>query len=394
MPVINNSSIQDFLRSKGITKLYHFTDRSNIQSIIDNDGLFSWKDCNNMGISVNRPGGSDTSHSIDSYLGLDGYVRLCFTKNHPMMYVAKNDGRIEDPVVLEIDLSVVELSWTKFSDRNAARNGAVIKLGLSGARNIHFSTVRQPTHFNLSDDEKEYYQAEVLILEKVPISYISNITSFGKPRVPRTTGKIRRQPSNGQTTNVSNRRRIVISPVLPANTPNRTAASAKTGPKSSNGQTTNVSNRRRVVISPVVPANTPNRTAASAKTGPKSSNGQTTNVSNRRRVVISPVVPANTPNRTAASAKTSQKPSNGQTTNMTCNTNNHTSYTTLSNSNNTSNSKGDNNLNYSTSYWSSSNSSKSSSSNSNSSSEEKGNGCIILLVIIILNSIIASLLHL
>ncbi|MBO4444187.1 MAG: DUF4433 domain-containing protein [Bacteroidaceae bacterium] len=356
MPVINNSSIQDFLRSKGITKLYHFTDRSNIQSIIDNDGLFSWKDCNNMGISVNRPGGSDTSHSIDSYLGLDGYVRLCFTKNHPMMYVAKNDGRIEDPVVLEIDLSVVELSWTKFSDRNAARNGAVIKLGLSGARNIHFSTVRQPTHFNLSDDEKEYYQAEVLILEKVPISYISNITSFGKPRVPRTTGKIRRQPSNGQTTNVSNRRRIVISPVLPANTPNRTAASAKTGPKSSNGQTTNVSNRRRVVISPVVPANTPNRTAASAKT--------------------------------------SQKPSNGQTTNMTCNTNNHTSYTTLSNSNNTSNSKGDNNLNYSTSYWSSSNSSKSSSSNSNSSSEEKGNGCIILLVIIILNSIIASLLHL
>ena len=318
MPVVNNSSIQDFLRSKGITKLYHFTDRSNIQSIIDNDGLFSWKDCNNMGISVNRPGGSDTSHSIDSYLGLDGYVRLCFTKNHPMMYVAKNDGRIVDPVVLEIDLSVVELSRTKFSDRNAARNGAVINPGLSGARNIHFSTVRQPTHFNLSDDEKEYYQAEVLILEKVPISYISNITSFGIPRVPRTTRTIIRQPSNGQTTNVSN----------------------------------------------------------------------------RRRVVISPVVPANTPNRTAASAKTSPKPSNGQTTNMTCNTNNHTSYTSLSNSNNTSNQKGNNNLNYNTSYWSSSNSSKSSSSNSNSSSEEKGNGCIILLVIIILNSIIASLLHL
>lgn len=197
MSTNNKSSIQNFLRSKGITKLYHFTDRSNIRSIIDNDGLFSWKDCNNKGISVNRPGGSDTSHSIDSYLDLDGYVRLCFTKNHPMMYVAKKDGRIEDPVVLEIDLSVVELSGTMFSDRNAAKNGAVIELGLSGAKNIHFSTVSQPTHFNLSDDEKEYYQAEVLIHEKIPISYISNINSIGRPRVLKTTKTIRSLSSNG-----------------------------------------------------------------------------------------------------------------------------------------------------------------------------------------------------
>lgn len=125
-----NTSIASLLRQKGITKLYHFTDRANIQSIIDNGGLYSWKACDNMGISIKKPGGSPTSRSLDQYRGLENYVRLSFTRNHPMMYVAQNDGRISNPVILEIDLSVVELSTTKFSDRNATKNGAIIRGGV------------------------------------------------------------------------------------------------------------------------------------------------------------------------------------------------------------------------------------------------------------------------
>ena len=177
--------VVSFLQSKGITKLYHFTDKSNIQSIINNGGLYSWKACENKGININRPGGSDTSRSLDAYRGLGNYVRLCFTRNHPMMYVAKNDGRISNPVILEIDLSVAGLPTTKFSDRNATKNGAVIATGYAGAQNIHFLTVKQSTHFDLPDSEKEFYQAEALVLEKVPLSCITNIDSF-KPK-PQTT---------------------------------------------------------------------------------------------------------------------------------------------------------------------------------------------------------------
>ena len=183
-----STDITGLLRQNGITKLYHFTDRANIQSIIDNGGLYSWKACDNKGISVKRPGGSATSRSLDQYRGLENYVRLSFTRNHPMMYVAQNDGRISNPVILEIDLSVVELSTTKFSDRNATKNGAIIRGGYDGALNIHFSTVRQPDHFNLTLDEKEFYQAEVLVWEKVPISCITNIDNYRpKPDLKPTT---------------------------------------------------------------------------------------------------------------------------------------------------------------------------------------------------------------
>ena len=181
-----STDIAGLLRQNGITRLYHFTDRANIQSIIDNGGLYSWKACDNKGISVKRPGGSATSRSLDQYRGLENYVRLSFTRNHPMMYVAQNDGRISNPVILEIDLSVVNLATTKFSDRNATKNGAVIRGGYEGALNIHFQTVTQPNHFNLTPEEKEFYQAEVLVLEKIPISCITNIDYY-RPKPKPTT---------------------------------------------------------------------------------------------------------------------------------------------------------------------------------------------------------------
>lgn len=181
MQIDNSMLISDYFKSKGIITLYHFTDRANIQSIIDNGGIYSWQSCQENGIAVKRPGGDATSHSIDSYKGLGKYVRLCFTRNHPMMYVAKNDGRISDPVVLRIDLSVADLPGALFSDVNAARNSATVASGLSGAINIHVSTVRQPDHFNLTAEEKPYYQAEVLVYDKVPLGCIKNIDYY-KPK--------------------------------------------------------------------------------------------------------------------------------------------------------------------------------------------------------------------
>ena len=71
-----SQDVVSYLRSQGITKLYHFTDMANIQSIIDNGGLYSWVACENRGITIKKPGGSDTSRSLDSYRGLGNYVRL------------------------------------------------------------------------------------------------------------------------------------------------------------------------------------------------------------------------------------------------------------------------------------------------------------------------------
>ena len=61
--------IKTILQNNHITKLYHFTDRSNLDSIVKNGGLISWGDCQEKSIYINAPGGSDLSHVLDEKEG-------------------------------------------------------------------------------------------------------------------------------------------------------------------------------------------------------------------------------------------------------------------------------------------------------------------------------------
>lgn len=179
--------ILEELREHGITKFYHFTDRDNLQSIVDNGGLYSWYYCEQNNIQIAKPGGDYDSRQMDCRDGHQNYVRVSFTRCHPMMYVAQREGRISNPVVLEISLDVAAEESTLFSDRNAVKNGAMIGGSVSDLRKIHFSTVKARTHFDVDDDERMYYQAELLVREFIPLSMITNIADFGivmsKPQV-------------------------------------------------------------------------------------------------------------------------------------------------------------------------------------------------------------------
>lgn len=175
---------EEILSQNRITKLFHFTDRDNLESIIKNGGLYSWKDCEEKGITIPKPGGGgpgSTSWSLDERDGLEHYVRVSFTEQHPMMYVAMNENRISNPVILEIDPEVIYEDSTRFSDRNATRNGARVGGGLDDFRNIHFKTVKARKHFDLDVDEQPFYQAEVLVKNFIPLKYIRNIGNFGIP---------------------------------------------------------------------------------------------------------------------------------------------------------------------------------------------------------------------
>lgn len=107
----NWKAYKEVIDSHHIDCLYHFTDRENLESIIQNGGLYSWADCEEKGITIAKPGGSNTSRSLDSRDNLEHYVRVSFVKQHPMMYVAMNDNRISNPVVLKIDPKVI---WAQF----------------------------------------------------------------------------------------------------------------------------------------------------------------------------------------------------------------------------------------------------------------------------------------
>ncbi len=180
----NWEEFKQLLEQHNITTLYHFTDRDNLENIIKNGGLYSWKDCEERGIMIPKPGGGgqgSTSWSLDERDGLERYVRLSFTRQHPMMYVAMNEDRISNPVILEIDPEVIYDENTRYADMNATRNGANVGGGLSDFQQIHFNTVKARNHFDLNADEQPYYQAEVLVKNHIPLQYIKNIGNFGIP---------------------------------------------------------------------------------------------------------------------------------------------------------------------------------------------------------------------
>lgn len=180
----NWEEFKRLLEQHNITKLYHFTDRDNLESIINNGGLHSWKDCEERGIDIPKPGGGgqgSLSWSLDLRDGLEYYVRVSFTRQHPMMYVAMNENRISNPVILEIDPEVIYNEDTCYADCNATRNGANVGSSLEDFKKIHFQTVKATKHFDLDADEQPYFQAEILVKNFIPLKYITNIGNFGIP---------------------------------------------------------------------------------------------------------------------------------------------------------------------------------------------------------------------
>lgn len=175
----NYDEFKKLIEQHHITTLYHFTDRENLESIIKNGGLYSWADCEQKGISISKPGGSMDSRNLDKRDNLQNFVRVSFVREHPMMYVAMNDGRISNPVVLEIDPEVIYWQDSLYADRNATKNGALVGSSIDDFSQLHFNSFKAKKHFDLDADEQKFYQAEVLVKNHIPLQFIKNIGNFG-----------------------------------------------------------------------------------------------------------------------------------------------------------------------------------------------------------------------
>jgi len=174
----NWREFQQVLQQNSVITLYHFTDRANIASIKKYGGLYSWDYCDENDIVIPYPGGGSLSRDLDRRYSLEDYVRVSFTRNHPMMFIAQNEGRIKNPVILTISLEVCYFQETRFANMNATRTGHKQGKNLEDLQSIHFNTVKQIKHFDLEEAEKPYFQAEVLVKTWIPIRYITNINDF------------------------------------------------------------------------------------------------------------------------------------------------------------------------------------------------------------------------
>lgn len=167
---------REVMAANQIHTLYHFTDRSNLESIKKHGALYSWYHCSTNNISIPIPGGNQLSRDLDTRKGLQDYVRVSFTRCHPMMFVEPIRNR--NNVILELETEVVYWKGTKYADKNATRNDVNIGASLKDFNQLRFDLFKGPNHFSLSDNDKPFFQGEILVPNSIPARYIRNLNQL------------------------------------------------------------------------------------------------------------------------------------------------------------------------------------------------------------------------
>lgn len=160
-----------YLRMKEHYCFYHFTDRNNLASIIKNGGLYSWSALRELNIS-SKMGGDDFSHHLDMKKGLQDYVRLGITTEHPMMHRLEENGY--DLVILCIHPIVAMFENTLFSNINATDSDCIVGGELTNLRLLS-KIAGKLSYVKKTDKFFKLKQGEVLIPHFLPIQFIMNI---------------------------------------------------------------------------------------------------------------------------------------------------------------------------------------------------------------------------
>ena len=67
-----------------------------------------------------------------------------------------------------------------YAEINATTTKRTPNIGksLEDFKKIHFSTVKAHKHFDLDENERPYFQAEVMVMTFIPKKYIINLDTF------------------------------------------------------------------------------------------------------------------------------------------------------------------------------------------------------------------------
>jgi len=166
MGKITKLFVKEHLEKYGIKSLWHFTDLSNWESI-KRYGIKSLYRINRDDIKVSRFGANALSHDLDYYRGLDRYVHLSFTDDHPMYHIAKKEKRIINPIWIEIDINVL-FDKKVLVCKDVANKTDSVLLDLTGVLSFDFGKMFHDD-FEISKNAKK---AETLIYDCIEIKYI------------------------------------------------------------------------------------------------------------------------------------------------------------------------------------------------------------------------------
>jgi hypothetical protein len=170
-------TVDPFVRYQ-VTHFYHFCDRRNLPLIRELGGLYSLEKLEEMGVTIPAPGGNDWSHDADRMKGLHQYVHLCLRNNHPMEYIARQEGRIQDSIFLQVSAAVLQMEGLKYTEDVSNKSGVVVRTIEEARDLIDFEVAYTRTDWKnaavkqrLDNCEK----CEILVPDFIPLDLIRNI---------------------------------------------------------------------------------------------------------------------------------------------------------------------------------------------------------------------------
>jgi ssDNA thymidine ADP-ribosyltransferase, DarT len=172
-------TVTEFIQATGIPHLYHFTDEENLP-LIREHGLLPYAELLRRGIVPPKPGGNEWSRDADSIKGVDRYVHLCLKDQHPMEYVARQNGHIGTTRFLQVSVEVLSFDGAMGCSDVANKSGVVIRpleAALDGMDlQILFGGRVDFTNKALRDQYNEAKKSEVLIPVPIPTDMIRNLS--------------------------------------------------------------------------------------------------------------------------------------------------------------------------------------------------------------------------
>lgn len=169
-------TLKTIIKKYSIEFIWHFTDKSNL-ALIKKHGLLSLSEIERRGIEIPICGGNEWSHGVDKQKGLDKYVHLSFTDDHPMLYVARNreENRIIKPIWLKIAVSIILEDNVKFCCEVSNKSGAEIIDAVRAKDEIDFEALF--TYLDWNDPEnkrrrQEAVKSEILVPKMIPYNKV------------------------------------------------------------------------------------------------------------------------------------------------------------------------------------------------------------------------------
>jgi hypothetical protein len=167
-----------------IRRLYHFTDRRNLPSIRELGGLYSTAKLRKMGIGEFYPGGNEHSLEADNMFGMDEYVHLCFKANHPMEYLAKQDGRIQKTLWLCIDdaASVLKIDGVLYCPGVSNKSGMETYTVEEAREKIDYVALYEFLDWNIEENYERRLAAEkceILVPDHLPLRFFEEYLPNG-----------------------------------------------------------------------------------------------------------------------------------------------------------------------------------------------------------------------